>query len=85
MAAAVEAGSFMEMMQEIVANDQKQQADGFVNVAPIAFWTQIFAKYFLHANNPQHDDLLFYVKKTESQTSQNEVEVYRRESPNSPG
>nr|XP_026695101.1 uncharacterized protein KIAA0930 homolog [Ciona intestinalis] len=85
MATLPASSSFMEMMNEIVSNDQKQQSDGFVNVAPIAFWTQIFAKYFLHANNPHHDDLLFYVKKTESLESQNEVVVYRRESMNAPG
>jgi len=41
-----------------------------VNVPPIAFWTKIFAKYFLHVNNPHHDDLLFYVKKSGNSTIQ---------------
>ena len=38
---------------------------GFVAVAPIAFWTQMFVKYFLHINNPSHDDLLFYVRRND--------------------
>lgn len=42
---------------------------GFVKVPSIAFWTQLFANYFLHVDNPQHDDLLFYVKKPEDADS----------------
>ncbi|CAK8693950.1 unnamed protein product [Clavelina lepadiformis] len=76
--------SLMQMLNEIVANDQKQQ-DGFITVAPIAFWTQIFAKYFLHVNNPSHDDLLFYVKRPQNTGDQSEVEVHRRESTRAPG
>ena len=38
---------------------------GFVTIAPIAFWTQMFVKYFLHVDNPTHDDLLFYVKRND--------------------
>lgn len=77
--------SFLAMLAEIVQNDSKK-AEGCVSVAPIAFWTQLFAKYFLHVNNPNHDDLLFYVWKDAKQHSEkSEVKVFRRESPRNPG
>ena len=33
-----------------------------MTVAPVVFWTQIFAKYFINSIDEYQDDMLFYVK-----------------------
>lgn len=79
--------AFAEMLKEIVDNDHKTAEQGqgsdYVAVTPIVFWTQLFAKYFLHSLCQSHDDLLFYVKKQEGHSD--EVIVHRQESATSPG
>nr|XP_039258134.1 uncharacterized protein KIAA0930 homolog [Styela clava] len=77
---------FLNMLAEIVENDNKKTDDECVSVAPIAFWTQLFAKYFLHVNHPHHDDMLFYVQKDPMLHQERaEVKVFRRESTKNPG
>jgi len=76
--------SFSDMLQEIIKNDKNNEnQEDFVKLTPVVFWTQLFAKYFMHQVNQEHDDLLFYVKNQES--FKGEVLVHRQLSKTAPG
>ncbi|RNA28579.1 hypothetical protein BpHYR1_027479 [Brachionus plicatilis] len=71
--------------KERIKNELDSKSDDYIEVSPNegAFWTDLFANFFLcsektNKNNIAHDDMLFFVSRIDSENSK--IEVYRKDS-----